>query len=240
MAYEGSGRLPMERASKIGHIKIIQDPRIQRLIEAFEREHDDAEDSLGELSGAIDLSQVGDLENVVAVDGSHCAVPNSLHEHKQLAFIKVSTVILRRSEIQAMKASPIVDPRDLAAHLERHSDSMMAALPLSNVVIPGETVAESIRKIVDSTLRENRLYDTLRFLVSREWLSAFEMQEHMDCLKCGKAFPLPRSALQFRCPHAYACRLSQRHDRRPGGLGERRGSDQFAQHHGDACAHVAA
>src|SRR5262249_16027719 len=74
--------------------------------------------------------------------------------------------------------------------------------PLSNVVIPGETVAESIRKIVDSTLRENRLYDTLRFLVSREWLPTYEMQEHMGCLKCSKEFPLSRSSLQFRCPHS--------------------------------------
>ena len=64
---------PIERASKIGHIKIIQEPHIQRWINAFEKIDTDGGTTLGELSGKLDLSQVGMLENIVAIDGSHAA-----------------------------------------------------------------------------------------------------------------------------------------------------------------------
>ncbi len=201
MAYTSSGRMPIERASKIGHIKIIQEPRIQRLIEAFEKVDDGGEDVLGELSGRLDLSQADELENVVAIDGSEVAIPNSLQEHKRIAFITVGAIVLRRTEIARMKASPIVDPRDLASQMQRNVSSIAAALPLSGVVIPGETLVDSIRKTVDEILRYTDLYDTLKFLVSREWLADYVVQEHMGCIRCHGEFPLPRSVVQFRCPH---------------------------------------
>ncbi|MCL4552040.1 MAG: hypothetical protein M1305_00575 [Candidatus Marsarchaeota archaeon] len=201
MAYTSSGRLPIERASKIGHIKIIQEPRIQRLIEAFEKADDTGDEALGELSGKLNLSQVGSLENVVAIDGSEVAIPNTLKEHKRIAFITVGAVVLKRSEIARMKANPVIDPRDLAKQMQEGASTVAAALPLSGVVVPGETLVDSIRKTVDEVLRYTRLYDTLRFLVSREWLPSYSGQEHMGCVRCRGEFPIPRSTLQFRCPH---------------------------------------
>jgi predicted amidohydrolase YtcJ len=110
MAYGSTGRLAIERASKVGHVKIIQDPAVQRLLDAFERVEDESPEDLPDLSGHIDLSQVGDVENVVAIDGSHAAIPNSLQQHKKLAFITASAVTISLREVQAMKAYPIVDP----------------------------------------------------------------------------------------------------------------------------------
>jgi len=119
MAYSSSSNFPIERASKIGHIKIIQEPHIQRWINAFEKIDTDGETTLGELSGKLDLSQVGMLENIVAIDGSHAAVPNAIYSHKRIAFITASAVVLGRSEIAAMKANPILDPRDTAKQMQR-------------------------------------------------------------------------------------------------------------------------
>ncbi len=201
MAYTSSGRLPIERASKIGHVKIIQEPHIQRLIEAFERVDDTGEETLGELSGTLDLAEVGELENVVAIDGSHAALPNEVKNYKRVAFITVGTVLLTRSEVAHMKAHPIIDPRDLSKQIQRNAETIATVLPLSGIVMPGETVVDSIRKIVDETLHHHGLYDTLRFLISREWLPHYEMQEHMDCVQCGNEVLLPRSRLTFSCPH---------------------------------------
>jgi hypothetical protein len=201
VAYTSSGRLPIERASKIGHVKIIQEPRVQRLMEAFESVDGTAEEMLGELSGTLDLSNTDEIENVVAIDGSHAAIPNTIKDHKRIAFITAGALAITRSEVASMKANPVIDPRDLAKQLRGNSNSVVAVLPLSGVAIPGETVVDTIRRSVDDTLRYSGLYATLKFLVSREWLPGYEMQEHMDCIRCGHEFTLPRSALQFRCPH---------------------------------------
>ncbi len=146
MAYTSSGRLPIERASKIGHVKIIQDPAVQRLIDAFERIDEEAPEFLVELSGHVELDQTGEVENVVAIDGSHAAIPNSLKSYKKLAFVTASALLIRRPEVAAMKANPIVDPRDLAESLQGRVENIVWALPLSGIVTPGQTVVASIRQ----------------------------------------------------------------------------------------------
>ena len=199
MAYARSDRLPLERASKLGHLRVIQEPLVQRLLDAFERVEEGEDDSCGEVTGRLDLAQVGELENVVAIDGSSVAVPNALRSYRQLAFITFGAVCLSRTEMNAMKAHPIVDPRDLAARLQDQTYCRPAVLPLSGVVVPGQTVSSTIRRTVDETLRSTGLYATLRFLVSREWQADYDMVEHMACIACGEEIRLPRHALAFRC-----------------------------------------
>lgn len=200
MAYTSSGRLPIERASKLGHVKIIQEPRIQRLLEVFESTSDEQRPEFGELSGSLDLDDVGKLENVVAVDGSQACIPNVVLSHKRIGFISASAIFLTRSEIAALKEDPIVDPRVLAARMEDNTNSIAAALPLGGMAIPGESVVSTLRNTIDEVLRYTGLYETLRFLVSREWLPNYDMQEHMGCISCGVDFNIPRSSLAFQCP----------------------------------------
>src|SRR5947207_553020 len=102
VAYTSTGRLAFEQASKIGHVKIIQDPAVQRLLAAFERTEAEEPAELPELSGHIDLSQSGEVENVVAIDGSHTAVPNSLQQHKKLAFVTATALVISLQDVRAM------------------------------------------------------------------------------------------------------------------------------------------
>jgi hypothetical protein len=201
MAYEGSGRFPVERASKLGHVRLIQDSRVQRLLDAFERVDESGTDTLGELSGTIDLEDSAEIENIVTVDGSHIAIPNALAQQKRLAFITVAATVLRRSEIQALRATPIIDPRELAEQLDNSSEYNVAVLPLSGVSVPGETLVYTIRRIVDEWFHYYDLYNTLSFLIFREWDEDYTVQEHMQCYKCNEEFVLPRSRLNFSCPH---------------------------------------
>lgn len=200
MAYTSSGKLPIERASKLGHVKFIREPRIQRLLEAFERTDNAPDDVLGEVSGHLDLAATGEIENVVAIDGSHVAVPNVVHNHKRLAFVSVAAVVLSRRAVAELRANPIVDPRELK-HLQQQVHSHVAVLPLAGVALPGETVVQTIRATIDDVLRYTDLYPTLQFLVGREWLHDYAGEEHMECLACGDVFPLPRSRRVFLCPH---------------------------------------
>jgi LSD1 subclass zinc finger protein len=199
MAYSSSGNMPIERASKIGHLKIINEPRIQRLLEEFERVDSTQDMLLGEVSGTIDLSKTNEIRNIVAIDGSHAIIPNEIYRHKRIAFVTAGAIVLRRSDLLEMKENPIIDPRDLTQRIQNSTHSIASALPLSGIAIPGETLVKTIRNLIHETLHYTKLYDTLQFLVSREWDSGYVMNEHMNCTKCREIIQLPKSIKNFKC-----------------------------------------
>ena len=204
MAYKGSDSMPMERASKIGHIKMINDSHLQRLIAEFESSMPTNGDPIGECSGHIDLNKSSEIRYVIAIDGGEAIVPNQIRSEKQAAFLSICAMLIRISDIEEMKNSPIIDPRDLFNRLKENVWYSSSMLPLSGIRIPGQTVKDSIRKAIDSTLYYTGLYDTLKFLVSREWDPAFQMGSgdapHFFCRKCGDKIYVPKSQLAFRCP----------------------------------------
>lgn len=202
MSYVGSGRFPVEYASKIGHMKLIQDPHIQRMLAEFESSTPTTSDPLGFRSGNVDLSKSNNIEFVIAIDGGEAVVPNEIRSEKQLAFISVCALLLRVNDIEEMRQDPIIDPRELAAKLQlRWYEG--AVLPLSGIRLPNETVKETIRKTVDSVMHYTGLYETLRFLVSREWDPSYPMgagdAPHFHCRNCGSVIYIPKSTLSFRC-----------------------------------------
>lgn len=204
----GSGRFPIERASKLGHMKLIEHEQITRLIRQFESV-DSAEDSpVGMLSGNLDLTTDSEIEFIITVDGGQAVIPNELRRDKRIGFIKVCAMLIRRTDIQRLRANPVVDPRELATMFDDSVWFQPAAVPLAGIRLPGETVKETIRKIVDAVLEYTKLYDTLNFLVSRLWDSSYEMDSeknpeapHMNCLACDTRVYLPRNSFNFSCSH---------------------------------------
>ncbi len=200
MAYEGSGRLPLERASKVGHIKIITEPTISRVIEAWESTAGDAQQPFGERTGTVDLEAHSAIENVVAIDGSFVSIPHVLHRYKRLGFISVGAVVLTRSDLRTMRENPIGDPRERQRILANSSFVRSTVLPLSGVRITGETLVDTLRGAIDDSLRRTALHDTLKFLVYREWVPGYVLVEHLDCFRCRGKVDLVKSASYFNCP----------------------------------------
>lgn len=205
MPYKSSGGMPMERASKIGHIKMVDDPHIQRLIAEFESSAPTNGDPIGERTGHIDLNEQHEIRHIIAIDGGEAIVPNQIRSEKQAAFISICAMLIRMSDIELMRNNPIIDPRDLYTRFKDSVWYRPTMLPLSGIRIPGQTVKDSIRKAVDSTLHYTGLYETLKFLVSREWDTSFQMGSgdapHFYCRKCGEKIYVPKSQLSFRCLH---------------------------------------
>lgn len=205
MAYQGSGRMPMERASKIGHIKMIQDPHLQRMMAEFESSSPTSGDPIGERSGHIDLTHPSNVQYVIAVDGGEAIIPNQIRREKRAGLISVAALLLQMNDLEEMKNYPILDPRDLARRLKDSIWFNTTFLPMAGIRIPGQSVKESIRRAVDSTFHFTGLYPTLQFLVSREWDSNFIMSSgdapYFFCRQCGGKLYVPKSTLHFRCPH---------------------------------------
>lgn len=212
----GSGRFPLERASKLGHVKLIEHEHVARLVRQFERIDTAGENPIGDRTGTVDLSAPSGIRFIVTIDGGQAVIPNELRRDKRMGFIKVCAMLIRCEDIAKLRANPVNDPRDLARMFDKGVWSQAAALPLAGIHLPGETVRETIRKTVDAVLEYTRLYDTLNYLVSRLWDPDYDMNPasnprapHMDCLQCGAPMWLPKAALNFTCAHCgHAHRLA--------------------------------
>jgi hypothetical protein len=213
MSYAGK-ILPTERASKLGHMRVIEHEQVSRLLRQFERTDTAGDEPLGERTGTIDLATPSDIRFIISVDGGQAIIPNEVRRDKRMAFIKFCAMVIRRADIAALRRCPIVDPRDLAKLFDEGVWYQAAALPLAGIRIPGETVKETIRKTVDAVLEYTKLYDTLAYLVYRQWDPGYDFNPatnpeapHMECLQCGATVHLPRGAFHFTCR---ACRHPHR------------------------------
>ncbi len=195
---------PVEQASKIGHLKVIGNALVRRVIEDFEDVSPSSEGPRVSTTGRIDLSEGSAIRHVITVDGGQAAVPNPARREKTLAFVQVAACLLRMDDLRYMREHPLMDPRDVKKMIEGAVWYNPAAIPLAGVHHPGLTVQQTIRYIVDRTLAETGLYDTLAFLVYRgweeEWTVAEEERPHMTCVCCDEEIFLPRNRLAFDCP----------------------------------------
>ena len=127
----GSGRFPIERASKLGHMKLIEHEQITRLIRQFESVDSTEDNPVGMLSGNLDLTTDSEIEFIITVDGGQAVIPNELRRDKRIGFIKVCAMLIRRTDIQRLRANPVVDPRELAIMFDDSVWFQPAAVPLA-------------------------------------------------------------------------------------------------------------
>lgn len=204
MAY-GSDGFPLEQASKIGHLKMVKSDLIRRVIEEFEDVSPSQDAPLVTPTGNIDVSEPSQIRLVVTVDGGQAVVPNPVRREKTMAFVQVAACMLRMDDLRYMREHPFMDPRDVKKRIEDDIWYNAAVVPLAGVHLPGLTVQQTIRHTTDRTLTETGLYDTLKFLVYREWEGkwtlALDERPHIACVSCGTDITLPRHQIKFRCPH---------------------------------------
>lgn len=201
--YADSVNLPFESASKLGHLSVIDDPLVKELLESFERVERGVDTIPDDYVGQLDLESIEPLAIVLAVDGSLSSVPNSLIEDKTLAYVKVAALCLSLDDLEAAEA-PIVDPAFVQGLLKDHTNTFSTVLPLNNVLVPGQSMRETVREVVHRTFRsvsEGRLLDTLVYLTSRGWLEDSDHEASFGCPLCGHSNRLPRFEIEFGCSH---------------------------------------
>lgn len=199
MGYAKDG-YPTELANKVGHIKLIQDPMIQRMIESFQDHRPAAPSVILAPTGRVDQEGDCPIQQVITVDGGHQAVPNVARPERQVGFIQIASQMVKMETIEQLRDHPMTDPRRVRPILGRFTHHTLAALPLTGIHIPGQTVRQSIREAVHRFMAHYQLYDALSYLVYRQWETKLLEGPSMNCLGCTKLFELPRHQLKLRCP----------------------------------------
>jgi hypothetical protein len=101
MAYSAHGGFPAEYASKIGHMRAIRDPLVQKVVEEFETV--DADPNKRRLDFSLQHSALEDpLAQIISVDGSTAIVPNIQRPERQTAFVQIAAQLFKLETLERL------------------------------------------------------------------------------------------------------------------------------------------
>jgi hypothetical protein len=212
MPYQKGKRLPSEKASKLGHLEVIQSPLVKRLCTNF----DDPE-VLPSISNAtwLTIPEGGnELKIIFSSDGSIQTIEWPSPPYKAVAFVKTALLKLDQHAISKLdRDSP--HPFAIRDLMKESALFHATAFPLRHVGIEGKTVYQAVREIIyesvkDSGLNnalEGAMMDTLKWIVYEKWNTKPKSQlEKFGCPHCRAATGKDHATLSFdqekgHCPN---------------------------------------
>lgn len=212
MPYQQGNRLPPERASKLGHLEVIQSELVQKLCKSF----NDPEfvEHTGSLSKWEELPKDGtELKIIFSTDGSIQIIENPSPPFKAIAFVKSALLRVDQyaiSKIDKDTPNPFV-LRDLMKESALYHST---AFPLRNVYIEGKTNYTAVREIIFESVKdkglnnslEGAMMETLKWIAYEKWLdNPKEELEKFGCPHCAKnVATLPYNEEKGNCPECNA------------------------------------
>ena len=172
MGYSQSrGRRPFERASKIAHTEVLNNPLVKEFVEGCVLPHPPS--SL-ELTPRVQDLPKGDgrVTSVIAIDGGMTEVPvRKEFPSASIAFMTFGPLLMSLEDLALVDREPFIGPEDMAKfnNLQRYS----LVIPAKGVRGPGATgFSEGVRKAIHKFLSKDKpeLLTALQWLLFREWL----------------------------------------------------------------------
>ena len=206
MSYNSAGRKPFERASKISHAQIINNPTVKALLDRCTLPAPTSPSEVEQSLIAVPEQVPSHIDKVIAVDGSLSeAQVRPEYPSAAITFFTTGPLLFSLRDLDHLAEQPTIDPADIAKlkKMSRHS----LALPTDNVSLDGRDLASSVRRALHEFLCEERvatrLQDTLRWLLFEEFHTTGPDQWDVPACPygCGQA-PL---TLRAEDPDEVAC-----------------------------------
>jgi hypothetical protein len=167
------GRKPLERASKISHANVINNPQVQEFISQCEIPKPAEKSVISELLQDVPISTESKIRAVVAVDGSYREVSvRDEFPSASVTFFAFGPLLFRLEELRKLDKQPFIAPEDLARlkNIQRFS----LVLPTRNISRGGKSLTDSVRStlhqfFVTAHAGDKPFIDTLRWLLFRGW-----------------------------------------------------------------------
>ena len=196
MPYQKGFRLPAERASKLGHLEVIQCPLVQELCKNFE----DPE-YIPDSSGAHWENTPNDgkeLKIIFSSDGSLQTIESPQPPYKAIAFVKTALLKLDQYAVSKLnKESP--NPFTLRDMMKRAALYHSTAFPLRHVFIKGKTIYQTVRDIIYESVKDSGMNNSLEGA----------MMETLKWIAYEKWNPDNKGGLEpFGCPHCHENRAT--------------------------------
>ena len=165
MPYAQGERLPSERASKLGHLDVINSPLVRKMIGSF---GDSNAPPMSSTPNWEVISFASDsLPIIFAVDGSYQIIESPRPPYKAVAFVKTALFRLDQPAIDSLDK---INPHPYAVRdILRDSAAYHATVfPMRHVVVPGLNVYDAIRQVIFESMKdellEGEVFETLKWL----------------------------------------------------------------------------
>jgi hypothetical protein len=238
MAYSSKGRKPMERASKIGHVEVINNPDVQRYVSQCVLPSAPPGGSLGGQLHELEEADTSEIIAVIAIDGGYTETfVRDAYPSACLTFFSFGPVLFELADLRALDERRFIAPEDL--HKLKNIERYTLVLPTKGIRHASEpslaaTVRRAIHDFFDQERHTNpaRLMDSLRWLLFRRWRREPDESLRVEIAHCPSG--CGQESISFVCadPSTKECprcrravyltdtfRLHERIDEETGGSG---------------------
>jgi hypothetical protein len=194
-----------ERASKLGHLTLIESPWVKDLVAGFEGAPASDGDASGTPWQTFDPSAALPLSRVWAVDGSFVEVRSTDSPPREVAFVKTALVLLDREQMADIDPH-FPHPLDLRDAMAASGLFHATVFPLRHVRTSLGSNYTAVRNIINDSIRmeqDGAFYETLKWLAYRKWAAAPTRSPDFQCPHCGEdiADGLDQDSDDGDCPH---------------------------------------
>lgn len=198
------GRKPFERASKIAHAEIINNPMVEAFLDGCALPSAPPKQDVTEAVGTIPPA-TGNLTTVIAIDGGmNEAVVRPEFPSASITFMTLGPLMLYLEELAELDAEPFIGPEDMQRlkNIKRYS-----------LVVPCKAVRSKrykrfsigVRAAIQEFLIERKLVADLQWLLFREWTGApvtwsIPRCPNPACENAGKIVFVSGGQLEKACP----------------------------------------
>lgn len=174
MAYSSKGRKPIERASKISHRQIINNPSVRDFINRCELPSAAPEEEISSYLTKVAPSVSSNISTVIAIDGGYTEAPvRESYPSASLTFFNHGPLLFQMDDLKELKKRRIVDPEALLKlkNISRH-----------HLILPSKGIRLSSSSDLSSSIRsaiyeyfsqarpdEGELIRTLSWFLFQQW-----------------------------------------------------------------------
>jgi len=186
MPYGSRGKLPIEMASKLGHLSVINNEWVRALVEDFETSISEPSTNNYSIWHEVGATEAKPLEYVWAVDGSYVPVRSNPPTGKEVAFIKTALLSIDRNKldrIDKLNPHPLLLQDLMGESALFHS----TVLPLKNVKTKMGNNFDTIRNIIFGSLKfdqQGAYLETLKWIAYRKWEDSKGISPDFQCPYC--------------------------------------------------------
>jgi hypothetical protein len=206
MPYQGGQRLTTgERASKLGHLEVVNSPFVRSLIDQFEYPEPTEVEPGKDIWREFDPSDIDPLTIILAVDGSFQPVLSDGYPVRAVAFIKTALVRIDRRQLEKIDKD-MPHPVQMKALMADSALQSSTVLPLRNVRVEGISNYDMVRSIVRDSFQIETgglVHQTLKWLAYRKWRPELRSASpEFQCPHCPETCRgLPFDADEGTCEH---------------------------------------
>ena len=205
MPYQAGSRLPGEKASKLGHLAIVNSPFIKSLVDQFEFPEETHEDPCETHWTEFNRQCAIPLSVIAAVDGSLQTVSSQDKAPvRELSFVKTALIRMDKQKIEAIDPK-YPHPVQLRTLMSESALFHSTLFPLKNIRIGNQSNYEVIRQIIRESMQQDldgAVYQTLKWLAYHKWSRDKRNSPSFNCPHCDKeTHGLPFDADEGLCEH---------------------------------------